>query len=183
MRLSKSILTTAVIGLAISFSAQADDTQVIAKIKDSKISLLSGIQQAEKSSGPVISAKFEMDDNNNLSLSIYTAPQGLSTPAESNDLTELSGDPTVTPFAPAAEIFKDKEHIARASVHLTVMQMSKFTLTKIILQALQIQPGVPYSVVNPMVRSGRPVADVFIADGNGHSIKVTIDVHTGQVIP
>lgn len=183
MGLSRLLLTTAVIGLAINFSAQADDAQVIAKLKDSKISLLNGIKQAEKTSGPVISAKFEMDDNNNLSLSIYTAPQGLNTPAESNDLTELSGDPNVTPFAPAVEIFKDKEHIARASVHLTVMQMSKFTLSEIILQALAIQPGTPYSVVNPMVRNGRAVADVFIVDTYGHSEKVTLDVHTGQVVP
>src|SRR6266436_3155882 len=134
-------------------AAHADDTLLISKLKDSKISLLEGIKQAEKTSGPVISAKFEMDGNN-LSLSIYTAPQGLNTPAESNDLSELSGDPTVAPFAPKTEIFADKEHIARASVHLTLMQMSKLSLTEIIQEALEQQPGTPYSVVNPMVRNG-----------------------------
>lgn len=144
--------------------------------------MLEGIKQAEQTSGPAISAKYEMDGTN-LSLSIYTAPQGLNTPAETNDLTELSGDPTVAPFAPTAEIFKDKEHIARASVHLTVMQMSKFPLSVLIEKALDVQPGVAYSVVNPMVRNGQPVADVFIADDEGNSVKVTIDVRTGHVVP
>src|SRR3954464_8940627 len=108
--------------------AHADDTLLISKLKDSKISLLQGIKQAEKTSGPVTSAKFEMDGDN-LSLSIYTAPQGLNTPAETNQLSELAGDPTVAPFAPKTEVFADKEHIARASVHLTLMQLSRLTLT------------------------------------------------------
>ena len=178
----KQLLMIAIATIVTSSYALADDAQVIAKLKDSKISLLEGIKQAEKTSGPVISAKFEMDGSN-LSLSIYTAPQGLNTPAENNDLTELAGDPTVTPFAPATEIFKDKEHIARASVHLTVMQMSKFSLSELIEKALDAQRGTAYSVVNPMVRNGKPVADVFVADEYGRSVMVTIDVRTGHVIP
>src|SRR6266436_5170362 len=119
-------------------AAHADDTLLISKLKDSKISLLEGIAQAEKTSGPVTSAKFEMDGDS-LSLSIYTAPQGLNTPAETNELSELSGDPTASAFAPKTEVFADKEHIARASVHLTLMQLSRLTLTQIIREALEEQ--------------------------------------------
>jgi hypothetical protein len=161
-------------------SVHADDSAVVAKLNTTKISLLDGIHQAERTSGPVTSAKFEMDGDN-LSLSIYTAPQGLQTPAESNDLTELSGDPSLQPFAPQAEVFKDKEHIARASVHLTLMQLSRFTLSEIIAQALEEQPGTPYSVANPEVRDGQPVADVSIVDRHGRSVKVTVNMRTGRV--
>lgn len=177
----KKFLAIAMTMIAMNSYALADDTQVITKLKDSKITLLEGIKQAEKKSGPVISAKFEMDGEE-LSLSIYTAPQGFKTPAENNDLTELSGNPTAVPFSPKSEIFTDKEHIARASVHLTVMQMSKFSLSELIEKALDAQPGTAYSVANPMIRSGRPVVDIFIVDDHGHSVVVTLDVHTGHVI-
>ncbi len=182
MKNMKQLLMIPLVAVAVNSYALAGDALVIAKLKDSKISLLEGIKQAEQKSGPVISAKFELDGDN-LSLSVYTAPQGLKTPADTNELTELSGDPAIAPFAPAAEVFKDKEHIARASVHLTIMQMSNFTLSELIEKALAVHSGVPYSVANPMVRSGRPVADVFIADENGHSVMVTIDVRTGHEAP
>jgi hypothetical protein len=160
--------------------AAGTDGEVIAHLKDAKITLLQGIAQAEKSSGPVTSAKFEMDGSD-LSLSIYTAPQGLNTPAEDNDLTELAGSATVSPYAPSAEVFADKQHIARASVHLAVRQMSVLSLSEIIEEALEVQAGTPYSVANPMIRNGEPVADVFIADKNGKSVKVTVNVRTGEV--
>src|SRR4051812_46858585 len=124
MKASKILLSMAFMFGAASAYAGGSDVEVIAKLKESKISLLEGIRQAEQTSGPVTSAKFELDDNNKLSLSIYTVPQGLKSSAEAADLTELAGDPSVKPFAPQAEIFKDKEHIARASVHLTLMQLS-----------------------------------------------------------
>jgi hypothetical protein len=182
MKATNLLIMTALVFAGIQAHASADDAQVIAKLKDSKISLLDGIAQAEKTSGPVTSAKFEMDDGGNLSLSIYTAPQGLNTPAETNELSELSGDPTVAPFAPKAEIFADKEHIARASVHLTLMQLSRLTLSQIIREALNAQPGIPYSVANPMVRNGQPVADVFIADRHGQSKLVTVNMRSGAVV-
>ncbi|MGZ3652831.1 MAG: hypothetical protein ACXVB9_21815 [Bdellovibrionota bacterium] len=164
-------------------TAKADDAQVISTLSTAKISLIDGIRQAEKSSGPVTSAKFEIGDDGKLSLSIYTAPQGLRTPAEDNQLSELSGDPTAAPFAPAAEVFKDKEHIARASVHLTLMQLSKLSLVQIIQVAQRAvdSDDVPYSVANPQVRNGLPVADVFFAD-DGQSRKVTVNMLTGQVL-
>jgi hypothetical protein len=183
MKVSNVFLTVALTVASACAHAHADaDDQLIAKLPSAKISLLEGIQLAEKTSGPVTSAKFELDDNGNLSLSIYTAPQGLNTPAEANDLTELSGDPTVSPFAPQSEVFKDKEHIARASVHLTLMQMSKLNLSQIIQTATKGANGVAYSVANPEVRNGEPVADVFFLDKHEDSVKITVNMRTGQIV-
>jgi hypothetical protein len=182
----KKLTQMAFLSAIVLFSAHAAlasgaDADVIAHLKDAKISLLDGIAYAERTSGPTTSAKFEMDGND-LSLSIYTAPQGLDTPAEANDLTELSGSPAVAAFAPKAEVFADKEHIARASVHLAIQQMSKLTLTQFIQKGLRVQSGTPYSVANPEIRNRQPVADVFIADSQNNSVKVTINVRTGKVV-
>src|SRR5206468_1395812 len=104
-----------------------------------------------------------------------TAPEGLNVPAETNSLTELSGDPTVLPFAPGAEVFADKEHIAHASTHLAVMQLSILSLSEIIDKALDVQPGTAYSVVNPQIRNRKAVADVFIVNRHGKSVRVTVN--------
>src|SRR5207249_387699 len=60
-------------------------------LSNSKHSLADGIRQATKSTEVPISAKFELDDNGKLSLSVYTAENGLTTDAEHNVLKELSG--------------------------------------------------------------------------------------------
>src|SRR5207245_6625453 len=62
-------------------------------LSNSKHSLADGIRQVVKSTEVPISAKFELDDNGKLSLSVYTAENGLTTDAEHNVLTELSASP------------------------------------------------------------------------------------------
>ena len=89
-------------------------------LKQSKISLADGIDQAS-AIGPVIEAKFELDDNQKLSLSIY--PLGAQ-----GAFQELSGDPTVSPFAGALAVFQDQEHITRSARDLTLTQLSRLTL-------------------------------------------------------
>jgi hypothetical protein len=58
-------------------------------LSQSKHSLADGIRQATTSTEVPISAKFELDDNGKLSLSVYTAERGLATDAENNILKEL----------------------------------------------------------------------------------------------
>ena len=184
MKINSKLLVCgiAMMGLISSrtFSAGSDE-ELIARLKDSKLTLLEGIAYAELNSGPATSAKFELDKGN-LMLSIYTAPQGLETSPELTDLTELSGVASASQFQPEAEVFTDKAHIARASVHQAIRQLSKLTLSEIIEQALKVQPGSAYSVKNPMIRNGKAVADVSIADRKGHSVQVTINVQTGDVV-
>ena len=151
-----------------AFAYEASDV-LIDKLKDTKHSLLAGIQQAESTSGPAISAKFEMDGSA-LSLSIYTAKDGIGVEAERNTLMELAGDPTQASWVPGTEVFKDKEHIARASAQLTLMQLTKKTLKDVVKEASYSQEGTVYSVT-PMIKGGKAVLCVIkLFDGTSITV-------------
>jgi hypothetical protein len=111
-----------------------------------------------------------------LVFSVYTAPQGLEASPEKTDLTEVLGHATLLPVAGKPVVFADKEHIARASTHQTLMQLSPYTLRQIVEAALARQPGMAYSVKNPMVRSHEAVADVAILTRTGKSVVVTVEL-------
>jgi hypothetical protein len=164
-----------------AWSADHDPKAIAALLKDSKISLLQGIERAEKSNGPVTSAKFEISDGK-LILSIYTIPEGLDVEPEKATLTELHGIATEAPFKPETEVFQDKEHIARSAVHMTLAQLSPLTLKQIIKKALKQQPGTPIDVRNPMVRGKRPVADVVIIGSDQSVSMVSVDLLSGNAI-
>src|SRR5260370_30356767 len=92
------ILTSFVVGLVLmprlgsqrgraNGDVQGEDYTALLKVlSNSKRSLAEGIRQAAKSTEVPISAKFELDDNGKLSLSVYTAENGLTTDAEHNVL-------------------------------------------------------------------------------------------------
>ena len=161
-------------------AAEYKDTEVLlSKLKDSKRSLADGIRQAGQADGYVISAKFEMEGDD-LSLSVYTAKEGKETDAEHSTLMELSGDPTKDSWTPKKEVFTDKEHIARASMHLTLMQLGDLSLVDVIKKAEARQRGFVYSA-NPAVRSGRPVVDVLVATPDNKSVHLIVDILYGNV--
>src|SRR6266487_3882329 len=62
------------------------DAKAVPLLGTAKISLLQGMVQANY--GPVIEAKFELDDSGALSLSVYPVTKGLRTNAEFNNTTE-----------------------------------------------------------------------------------------------
>ena len=95
-------------------------------------------------------------------------------------LTEVSFDPTVYSPRFNVEVFADKEHIARASVHMTLSQLSQFNLKQVVSRALSRVDGIPIDVRNPMIRNHRPVADVVIVCGSGSVSTVSVDLLTGQ---
>lgn len=165
-------------GLAAQYKEESGN--LLAKLKESKHSLADGLKQAEKEEGLAISAKFEMEGDE-LSLSVYTAKQGRNVDAEHNTLMELAGDPTKDQWEPKKEVFADKPHIARASMHLTLMQVTKLTLEDVIKKAAAQQPGTVYSVT-PAIHNGKPVFDVLVATPDGKSVPLTIDLRTGKVI-
>src|SRR5262245_53553669 len=106
-------------GLALAEGGAAD---VVKALPSAKVTLSSGIQQAQAKSPEVsISAKFEMDDKGQLSLSVYTAEKGLAVDAEHNVLKELSGSPAAAKWSPEVEVFKDVPHVSRSSQQLAVM--------------------------------------------------------------
>ena len=173
---TKSVLLTLLLTFTTGASAfGSDDPVLIQKLRDAKFTLQDAVAFAERTSGPATSAKFEMDGNQ-LVFSVYTAPQGLDASPEETDLTELAGSATALPIQGKAVVFTDKEHIARASVHMTLMQLSGQSLQDVINEALKRQPGLVFSVSNPMVRNHEAVADVSILTSKNKVVVVAIEL-------
>ena len=147
-----------------SFAGDHDPKSIIPLLKTSKVSLLDGIAFAEKTSGVVTSAKYEVE-NGALMLSVYTVPEGLGGEPETATLTE---------------VFADKEHIARASVHMTLFKLSKANIKQVIALALRRVPGTPIDIRNPRVANHRAVAEVVIACPSGKATTVAVDLLNGQ---
>ena len=98
-----------------------------------------------------------------LMLSVYTAKQGRERDAEHNTLMELIGPATDATWKPETDVFADREHIARSAMHLTLLQLSRMSLSDAIKKAEAHQAGTPYSAI-PSVQNGRPVVDVLVGD-------------------
>lgn len=167
-------------GTGLTAEQGEETSALLAKLPQSKRSLADGIKQAEKEEGVAISAKFEMEGDE-LSLSVYTAKQGRGTDAEHNTLMELAGNPTTDQWQPKREVFEDKAHIARASMHLTLTQLTKLKLEDAVQKAAAQQPGTVYSVT-PAIRKGKPVFDVLVATPESKSVHLTLDLRTGEAI-
>jgi hypothetical protein len=159
----------------------SENGNLLKRLSESKFTLKEVIANAEKISGPATSAKFELDGTE-LVYSVYTAPQGLEVSAEETTLSEVSGSATVSPINSKIEVFSDKEHIARASTHLTLRQLSKFSLAELIDVAQTIKSGVVYSIKNPIVKNKTAVAEVLILMKDGRTELVNIDMFTAKVI-
>ncbi|MGH8679416.1 MAG: hypothetical protein ACREUQ_13830 [Burkholderiales bacterium] len=168
--------------VAIAAHAKTYDSEqaaaLIEALPRSKLSLEDGIRQVSKDGEVAISAKFEFDDNNKLSLSVYTAEKGLATDPEHNVLKEFSGSPEQKPWAPQAEVFKDIPHVARASEHLALMSVSRHSLAAIIGMAKKKHAGTAFAVT-PMVKRTRPIAAVLLTD-KGKVTEVDCDLISGQ---
>lgn len=182
MRLKMVLLAlTLVLTQAAAWGADHDPKAIAALLGGSKLSLLEGISFAERTSGAVTSAKFEIDDGV-LVLSLYTVPEGLRVTPEKATLTELAGDATRDPFNPEVKVFEDKAHIARASEHMVLFQLSKLTLKQVIEKAIRHRAGTPIDVRNPTVREGKAVADVVMLDASNQPFSVTIDLLRGGIV-
>jgi len=153
----------------------AEDYGTLLKVlSQSKHSLAEGIRQTTKSTEVPISAKFELDDNGKLSLSVYTAEKGLTADAEHNVLKELSGSPEATVWNPAVEVFKDPEHLKRAAEQLTLMTLSQMPLLDVIAKAQKQSLGTVFSIT-PLVVGHQPKFTVLVAD-KGRVITLAYDL-------
>lgn len=162
-------MVIAVLGTFITQLSRAADAskgeaseKLLKALPNSKLSLADGIQHAAKTDGAPISAKFEFDDHGKLSLSVYTAEKGLTVAPEKNVLKELSGSPEQASWAPEVEVFKDAEHVTRASEHLKLMSGSAYSLLDIVNKAQTRAPGTAFSIT-PGIFKGIPVAMVELA--------------------
>ena len=172
------------VGAALpSFAKDYNDEETAALLKvlpSAKVSLGDGVRQAAKGGEAVTSAKFELDDNKKLSLSVYTAEKGLGVDPEHNVLKEVSGSPEQTTWAPEAEVFKDLPHVARASEHLTMMALAKSSLADFIGMAEKQNKGMVFSAI-PEVQNHRPVLVVLTAD-KGKVNELRYDLQTGRLV-
>jgi hypothetical protein len=180
----RSVFGTLVIMIGIlasqaSFASDAaEQAALLQALPKSKLNLADGLKQSTKGVEVPISAKFELDDNKHLSLSVYTAGKGLTVDSEHNVLKELSGSPEKTPWKPEAEVFKDLPHVARASEHLTLTAIAKHSLLDIALQAQKDHSGTVFSI-SPALHTRLPVFVVLVAD-KGKIAEYKYDAMTGK---
>lgn len=171
-------------GLSMNVAAAGYDNEetaaLLGALDKSRLSLVAGLRQLSKNDEVPISAKFELDDQKQLSLSIYTAEKGLAVDPEHNVLKEYSGDPGVAPWAPKAEVFEDIPHVARASGHLVLMSLTKFPLARLVAATQKAHPGRVFSAI-PGIEEGRGVLVVQIA-AEGKVEAVKLDLRTGKEI-
>ncbi len=163
------------------YGKKDDDSKLIAALAKSKHTLADGVKQASaKSPEAAISAKFELEDKGDLSLSVYVAEKGLGVDAEHNVLKELGGGPDSEKWTPETEVFKDVEHVSRSAEQLTIMALSKMSLADVIAKAGKDQPGTVYSVT-PKMRDRKAVIVVLVAD-KGKSVELAYDAMTGNPV-
>jgi hypothetical protein len=152
---------------------------MLAVLSKSKLTLADGITQAAaKAPETAISAKFELDDAKKLSLSVYTAEQGLETDAEHNILKELAGSPEGEKWSPEVEVFEDAAHLKRSAAQLTLMALSPHTLLDIIAKAGQEQQGTVFSIT-PVVEH-RQAQFVVLVAAQGKVVALRYNLMTGE---
>ena len=157
-------ISITVLASPLSFAGEeADQAALLQALPQSKLSLSEGLKQSTKGTEVPISAKFELDDKKQLSLSVYTAEKGLEVDSEHNVLKELAGSPEKAPWAPDAEVFKDLPHVARASEHLTLTALAKHSLYDVVSRAQKDHSGTVLSII-PAVQNKRPVFIVLVAN-------------------
>lgn len=167
--------------LPVLAEEHGDSGKLLQVLPKCKKSLADGIKQASaKAPETAISAKFELDDKGAISLSVYTAGNGLGVDAEHNVLKELAGSPESETWTAEVEVFKDVEHVSRASQQLTVMTVSKFSLLDILKKAEKDQPGRAYSIT-PVVRDRKAQFVVSIAVKD-KTVELFYDAMTGDPV-
>ncbi len=138
----------------------------------SKIAMADAASQLEASTGTLIEAKFEPDDNGHLSLSLYPVGKAVSVDPTNNVLQEAAGDPTVTPFTTGLEQFHDLEHLTRSTRDLTIVQLAKLSVRDAIARAGYL--GFVYWAI-PTMQNGRAGYGVYAVTDEGESQYLFID--------
>lgn len=154
---------------------------LVKALPQSKLALIDGIQQAAKAGGAPISAKFEFDDAGKLSLSVYTAENGLNVDPEHNVLKELSGSPEQDRWNPEIEVFKDVPHVKRSSEQLTLMRLSPFTLVDILAKVQKTHRGAVFSIA-PAIQGHKPIFVVLKDAGGGKVAELDYNLLDGSLL-
>jgi hypothetical protein len=139
-------------------------------VRQSKISMLDAIDQAEAASGKIVEAKFELGDDGKLSLSLYPV-KDFTLDAERNELGELSGDPTAASWAPEYAKFDvpDEEHVTKASRDLTLVQAAGMNLRSAVQRVSNRFPGGFVYWAIPTRQGTRAAYGIYVLDSANHS--------------
>lgn len=172
------LLTLGMMQPPLSIAAEGDNAALLKLIPSSKQTIAGAIRNTVKSPEVAISAKFELDDKGQLSLSIYTAEKGLGNDAEHNVLKELSGSPEQEEWKPEVEVFKDVEHISRAAGQQTLMALSPLSLLNVIGKAEK--QGMVFSIT-PVV-SDHKAQFIVLVSAKNKVVELRYDLKTGAVI-
>lgn len=130
-------------------------------LSQAKLTMAQGLAVAAQQ-GPVIEAKYELDHDGKLSLSLYPLGKGFAVDAERNVFRELAGDPTTQAFQGSLSVFDDFEHLTRSARDLTLMQLSTRTLASAVQQASAY--GTVYWAI-PTLRNGRAGYGLYTWNG------------------
>ena len=172
---TKALALAALAALPAARAEEADPAALLRALPKAKTTLAQGIAHAAQAPAVPISAKFELDDLGQLSLSVYTAAKGVGGEAEHVALQELSGSPESGTWSPEVETFSDPEHVARASGQQTLMSLTRLSLLEVVRKAAQ--HGTVFSVT-PEVRNRKPVFAVLVASKE-KAHEITYDLVTG----
>jgi hypothetical protein len=138
-----------------------DDISIVLR---SQIRMSDALGMVEAQKGPVIEAKFELDDAGKLSLSIYPVGNGLAADPEHNTFFEVAGDPTLGTFAPETAAFADDdaEHLLRSARDLTIVQAAALRLPDAVARAeAEVPGGFPFWAI-PTLRDNRAGYGVYV---------------------
>lgn len=133
-------------------------------VRNARIKMSSALHQLLAQYPLAIEAKYELGDDGNLSLSIYTTTHDQHTDAEHQEFYELAGDPTQATFQPTAAKFDvpDEEHVTRSARDLTLLQTQSMSLVDAVTKAESlIQDGIVFWAI-PTMRGTRAGYGVYI---------------------
>jgi hypothetical protein len=142
-----------------------------------RISMSDALRQIAAEHGPAIEAKYELDGDGRLSLSIYPVGEDISVDAQRQRFFELAGDPTAATFNPERSEFvvPDEEHLTRSARDLTLVQTADLTLLEAVEEAEEAVPGGFVFWAIPTIRGTRSGYGVYVygADGRSHYLFIS----------
>ena len=136
----------------------ATDQRVPELGKDVKIVRTSRVDITDALADDMIEAKFELGDDQKLSLSLYPV-KDMTLDAERNVFQELSFNPTLVQPEKSLDTFTDQEHLTRSARDLTLMQLSSVSLADVVWDASW--EGQVYWAI-PTIRQGRAGFGVYV---------------------
>ncbi len=132
-----------------------DQTQLIQQLPMARVPLAQGLVASQREGTP-ISAKYEVEDGK-LQLSVYTA--------NGSGLSEVIVDHQSGQITEAKPI-TGGDDLTAAQSQREIMRKARKSLDAAVAEALQANRGYQAVSVFPMVKQGRPVAEITLMKGN-----------------